>query len=73
MQRPHPMDENTPVTLTIDPLGPYPIDMPAEEFATVCDAIGLRGLAQKVGVARLGYHGEWTFKVGDDGYRMKVA
>lgn len=60
-------------TLTIDPHGDYPVTLPAEDYDTICNAIGLRGLGRKIGETKLDAFGTWTFTVGDDGYRMTVA
>ena len=65
---------DTTVTLTIDPHGPFPVTMDAERYDVVHDALFTRrGIAYRLGLARLTTQGAWTFTVDDDGYRMQVA
>lgn len=61
------------IATTIDPHGSFPITLDAEDFDVAADALGLRGLARKVGETRLTATGEWTFLLGDAGYRMTVV
>ena len=57
-------------TLTVDPQGPFPMTLPAEDFDTVCNALGLNALGREVGRATLERDGAWTLTVGTDAYRM---
>lgn len=47
--------------------------LPAENFDTVCDAIGLAALPREIGKLRLNMAGRWDFTVGDDAYTMRTA
>lgn len=67
------VDADTDVVLTVDPHGAYPVTLDPQPLAVTEEALGLTGLALKVGRARLAGAGEWTFLLGDDGYRLVLA
>ena len=61
------------VVTTVDPHGSFPITLERVDFDTAANALGLSSLARKMGEARLTAAGEWTFLLGDAGYRMTVV
>ena len=59
-------------TLTIDTHTNHPDTLPAENFHTICDALGLGGF-RAVGEFQLRELGTWDFSVGDASYRMTAV
>ena len=59
-------------TLTIDTHTDHPATLPAEDFDTICNALGLGGM-RAVGAFQLRELGVWNLTVGDNGYRMTAV
>lgn len=61
------------VNVTLNPRSAFPINMPTENFDTVCAALGIRELGRQMGRTRLDHTGEWHLTVGNDSFHMTVA
>lgn len=59
-------------TLTIDTHTTTPSTLPAADFDTICNALGLGGM-RAVGEFQLRQTGVWNLTVGDAAYRMTAV
>jgi hypothetical protein len=59
-------------TLTIDTHTNRPTTLPAADFDTICNALGLGGM-RAIGQLRLSTQGVWDLTVGQASYRMTAV